>query len=160
MRALDLGDVPPIGPEQETRGGEDYWSQGTLLEILGDFGRDRVTLRIFCSPFAWEDCDGSWLVQAVVDQNFAAAAVQTRHLNGVAAGVGPVHIPGHPVHRQAISGLQTLAHHCLHPTAIQVGTPGGGGGGEEGDDEGGGRGERRRRRRKAGEEGEGGGGRG
>lgn len=75
------------------------------------------------SPFAWKHCNGSWFVQTVVDQNFAARSIQASHFNGVAPSVGPVHVPGHPVYSQPIRGLQTLADHSLHPSAVQVCTP-------------------------------------
>lgn len=75
------------------------------------------------SPFAREHCDGSRFIQAVVDQDFAARSVQTGHLDGVAAGVGPVHVPGDPVYSQSICGFQTLADHRLHATAVKVRTP-------------------------------------
>jgi len=76
-------------------------------------------------PFAGEDRDGSGLVQAVVDQDLAAGAVQPGHLDGVAARVGPVHVAGHPVHGQPVGGLQALADHRLHARAVQVGASAG-----------------------------------
>lgn len=72
------------------------------------------------SPLAREHCDGSGFVQTVVDQDFAARSVQAGHLDGVAPGVGPIHVPCHPVYGQPICGLQALADHRLHASAVQV----------------------------------------
>lgn len=77
-------------------------------------------LAVGVSPFARKHCDGSRFVQTVVDQDFAARSVQTSHFDGVASGVGPVHVPGHPVHSQPVCGLQALADHSLHAAAVQV----------------------------------------
>lgn len=74
-------------------------------------------------PFAREHCNSSGFIQTVVDQDFAARSIQTSHLNGVAPSVGPVHVPGHPVHGQSICGLQALADDGLHATAVQICTP-------------------------------------
>lgn len=75
------------------------------------------------SPFAWKHCNGSRFVQAVVDQDLAARSIQASHLDGVASSVSPVHVPGHPVYSQPVCGLQALADHSLHATAVQVCTP-------------------------------------
>lgn len=69
-------------------------------------------------PFAREHCDGSRFIQTVVDQDFAACSVQVGHFDGVAPGVGPVHVPGHPVYSQPIRSLQTLADNRLHAGAV------------------------------------------
>lgn len=75
------------------------------------------------SPFARKHRNGPWFVQTVVDQDFAARSIQTSHFDGVAPSVGPVHVPGHPVYSQPVRGLQTLADHSLHATAVQVCAP-------------------------------------
>lgn len=75
------------------------------------------------SPFAREHCDGPGFIQTVVNQDFAARSVQAGYLDGVAPGVSPVHVPGHPVYSQSICGLQALADHRLHASAVQVCTP-------------------------------------
>lgn len=75
------------------------------------------------SPFAGEHRNGPWLIQAVVDQDLPGGAIQTSHLNGVAAGVCPVHVAGHPVYSQTVSRLQPLANHSLHTSSIQISPP-------------------------------------
>lgn len=86
-------------------------------------GESKHKFKFALSPFAWEHCDGSGFIQTVVDQDFAARSIQAGHLDGVAPSVGPVHVPGHPVYSQSICGLQALADHGLHATAVQICTP-------------------------------------
>lgn len=69
-------------------------------------------------PFAWEHGNGSGFIQTVVNKYFAACSIQAGHLNGVTPSVRPVHVSGNPVYSQPVCGLQALADHGLHASAI------------------------------------------
>lgn len=129
VRSLDLCNVTPVCPEQEAAESRFYqWEHSLdlfhLYAHVYIFGVSKHICNFaIVIPFAWEHCDGSGFIQTVVDQDFAARSIKTSHLNGVAPSVGPVHVPGHPVHGQSICGLQALADDGLHATAVQICTP-------------------------------------
>lgn len=55
--------------------------------------------------------DGARLLQVVLDQRFAHAAVKVGQFNGVLAGVGPVDVVVHPVHGQTVRGRHVVFDH-------------------------------------------------
>lgn len=75
-------------------------------------------------PLLRKDSNGSGLIQAVIDQHFPGASIQSSHFNGIASCVCPVEVPGNPVHCQAICSLQTLTNNSFHVAAIQISPPG------------------------------------
>lgn len=75
-------------------------------------------------PLLRKDSNGSGLIQAVIDQHFPGASIQSSDFNGIASCVCPVEVPGNPVHCQAICSLQTLTNNSFHVAAIQISPPG------------------------------------
>ena len=53
-------------------------------------------------------CDGSGLLQVILDDGGDQVPVQVRHCNGVGAGVGPVEVGVDPVDGQSIGGDDVL----------------------------------------------------
>ena len=53
-------------------------------------------------------CDGSGLLQVILDDGGDQVPVQVRHCNGVGAGVGPVEVGVDPVDGQAVGGDDVL----------------------------------------------------
>jgi hypothetical protein len=66
------------------------------------------------------ECNGSWLAQVFVDQDFSAGAVQSGDLDAIGPRVRPVQIPGYPVDRYAVGALHFARQNVLLATAVQV----------------------------------------
>ena len=139
VRPFDLGNVAPVCPEEVP--GTRWWHQQGMGRWRPEVERIPLRKRHIQVPppqalLPWvsfllaknlplpgENSDCPRLIQAIVDQHFAAGTVQPRCFDGISARICPIQIPGHPVHCQPISGLQPTPDHRLHVAAVQICSP-------------------------------------